>query len=51
MDGGEGIEGPNADGAVRAAGYEGGGGHLELADEGGVALEDSEALSVSHSVD
>ena len=50
MDRGEGVEGPNADGAVGAAGYEGGGGHLELADEGGVALEDGEALSVSHSI-
>jgi len=41
----EGFEGPDADGAVGAAGYEGGGAHLELADEGGVALKDCETAA------
>ena len=41
-----GVEGPDADGAVAASRDEGGGAELELADEGGVALEGGETLSV-----
>ena len=46
MDGEHGVEGPDADAAVGAAGHEGLVAHLELADEGGVALEDGLAGSV-----
>ena len=45
VDGREGFEGPDAHGAVGAAGNEGGGAHLELADEGGVALKDGETTA------
>lgn len=45
VDRGVGLEGPDPDGAVGAAGDEGGGAELELADEGGVALEDGDALA------
>ena len=50
MDRGEGVKGPNADGAIGPASHESVGGHLELADEGSMALEDGEALSVSRSI-
>ena len=46
VDGREGVERPHAHGAVGTTGYERGGGHLELADEGSVPLEDGEALTV-----
>lgn len=39
------VERPDAHGAVAAAGDERRGAHLELADEGGVALEDGFAGS------
>lgn len=45
VDRGVGEKGPDADGTVGAAGDEGVGAHLELADEGGVALEDGLAGS------
>lgn len=45
MDGEVGEEGPDSDGAVGAAGYEGAAAHLELADEGGVALENGLAFA------
>lgn len=46
VDGGVGGEGPDADGAIGAAGDEGGLAHLELADERGVALKNGEAGSI-----
>ena len=45
VDWGVSFERPNADGAVGATGHERGGAHLELADKGGMALEDGLARS------
>ena len=44
MDGGVGVERPDADGAITTAGDEGGVTQLELPDQGGVPLEGGEAL-------
>ena len=45
-----GVQGPDADGAVAASCDEGGGAELELADEGGVALEGGETLTIVQEV-
>jgi len=50
VDGRERVEGPDADRTIGSAGHECGGRHLKLADEGCMALEDSQTLSVSWSV-
>lgn len=45
VDRGVSVEGPDADGAVAAARYEGVVAKLELADQGGVTLQCGKALS------
>jgi hypothetical protein len=45
VDGAHLLEGPDADGSVRATGHEGVSTHLQLADKASVALQDGEALA------